>query len=126
MVIQIAMRELADDVKESLMKGVPIVGLINQITGQIILAPCIQQQVELKLNENQEVIAGHLFTNQNSSLTGEQISTYNELFKKGHVPRMGILADGQKLTSHEFLFNNNKLLQNEHPENEKKNWGALP
>ena len=104
--------------------GVPFVGLINKITGEIVLGPCISQKVNLIYDseDNSQIYRVNILDKKLNTKTileaPEEISPYQMLLKKGYLPRKLSNDCGQFKSAHELLFEKRNLVH-------KAAWGGF-
>ncbi len=104
-------------------KDIPLVGLINKKTNEIILAPCIPDKISVLLGENGKVrkifrIGNRDLNDTSEEITGEARIEYERLLNEGFVPRVQYDASGQLKSAHELLFALNRS-------GSKSDWGGF-
>jgi hypothetical protein len=86
----------------------PFVGLINERTHQVVLAPCIPQKVCLILNEEQEVISGGELDDllkKTRDIEADELDELKRLFGLNYLPRLLVVPESDEaLSAHELLF----------------------
>lgn len=88
-------------------QGKPIVGLIHKKTKIIVLAPCIPERVNLMLNDAGEAESGIFISDsyvKGQPISENQLTRFNLLLKKGHLPRLASSPTIDNRSSHQFLF----------------------
>ena len=105
-------------------KDIPLVGLINKKTKEIILAPCIPDKISVYLYGNGKVrkifrIGDRNLSDTSEEITGEARIEYERLLNEGFVPRVQYDSSGQLKSAHELLFALNRS-------DSKSDWGHLP
>lgn len=102
-------------------KGIPLVGLINKKTGQIILAPCIPKKVNLTLDEAGKAISGYFMNDDFSKIRDcnvSELEEINSLLQKQYVPRLADTPYLSQKSSHQFLLEQHNLW-------DKSDWGGF-